>query len=217
MSTGLWDILVTSIPHRHATLLELLAELGRQQDDLFAPGPYGAGVLVYRDNLEVPYGDKTRVLLETSDAEYVSCIDDDDLPCSGYLSCIWAALAARPDYVGYPVRWFRNGTEQIPVEHSLRHASWSEGDGILKRDISEKNPVRREIALAGGWEGGYGAESRWADKVRASGKCVTEAWIGEPMYCYRENTSDTFQTQRSPWPEPLPELPSYPWLTVLGR
>jgi hypothetical protein len=215
----LWDILITSIPHRHALLCGLLAELDRQRAELLGPGAIGRmGAIVYRDNLELPYGDKTGVLMRASRAQYVSCIDDDDLPGPGYLAWIWSALAGRPDFVGYPVRWTRDGQEQIPVSHSLRHGCWgAAGDGQLIRDLSEKNPIRRELALLGPWSGGYEAERRWAEAVRATGRVRTEVWVPEPLYWYRESSADTFKTGRQPLPGPLPELPSYPWLAVLGH
>jgi hypothetical protein len=211
-----WDILVTSVPHRHEKLAGLLAELDRQLSELFGPGPvWPAGVLLYRDNLQASYGAKTGALIRASAAEYVSCIDDDDLPEPGYAAWIWAALASRPDYVGYPVRWTRDGQPQARVEHSLRHGEWVNGEDVICRDISEKNPIRRELALLGPWEGGYEAEKRWAGAVRASGQCLTEVWVPEPLYWYREDTADTFTTSREPWAGPLPELPSYPWLTLM--
>jgi hypothetical protein len=212
-----YDILITSIPHRHEKLLELLACLDRQIE--VAPPAYflyGVGAIIYRDNLSVPYGDKTRALLEASSANYVSCVDDDDLLLPGSVSRIMAALRTRPDYVGFRVKWTKDGEDRIAIEHSLRHAGWSDSPDLLCRDLSEKNPVRRELALLGTWSGGYEAERRWAEGVRASGKCVTEAWIPEEVYWYRESSADTFKTPRSPLPpEQIPPLPAYPWLRVL--
>jgi hypothetical protein len=188
-----WDILIASILHRHATLCELLADL----DGQWQPG---LGVRLYRDNLEAAYGDKIRVLLESSSADYVSCVDDDDLLAPGGVARVMTALAGRPDYTGFAVHWTRNGTAAAPVEHSLRHGGWGSADGTLLRDLSEKNPIRREIALLG-----------------PSGRCVTEAWIPPPaVYLYRENTGDTFLSARMPLPGPLPELPSYRWLTEVA-
>jgi hypothetical protein len=205
-----WDILTTSIPHRHDLLLALLEELGSQLD-----GVPQVRVIVYRDNLEKSYGDKTRDLLHASEAEYVSCIDDDDWVAPDFIARVTAALEELPDYVGYPVYWTRDGVPQRQIEHSLRHGRWSDEGGVLKRDISEKNPMRREIALLGNWYGGYAAEVNWANEVRATGKCVTEAWIDEPMYYYRECFSTGWHAPRQPFSGSLPELPSYPWLRYL--
>jgi len=217
-----WDILITSIPHRHQMLCELLAELNGQikQTELrysrvsdYASRP--VGVILYRDNLEATYGDKTQFLMETSHAEYISCVDDDDMVAPDYVRRVLAALGGKPDYVGFPVRWTRDGVPQIRVEHSLRHYGWGQNANLVWRDLSEKNPIRRDLALLGRFSGGWEAERRWADLVRSSGRCVTEVWIGDPMYYYREVQDVSFRAKREPMPEPLPKLPYYPWLTVI--
>jgi glycosyltransferase involved in cell wall biosynthesis len=204
-----WDVLICTIPHRHKTLLELLSDLDRQWQS-------GFGALLFYDNLENAYGDKTRVLVEASRADYVSCIDDDDLLAPDGVARVMAALESKPDYVGFPVRWTQDGSPRIPVEHSLRHGGWSDSPEMLKRDITQFNPIRRELALLGEWEGHYEAERRWGDRVRETGLCVTEAWLPDPVYYYRESTNDTFVTGRQSLPlEQVPPLPSYPWLRSL--
>jgi hypothetical protein len=211
-----WDILVTSIPHRHATLRELLDDLNTQ---IRAADPdlLQVGVRIYRDNLAVPYGDKTQALLEASVASYVSCADDDDLLGPGAVARILEALEEWPDYVGFRVAWTRDGVAQLPVEHSLRHPGWENGETMLKRSVMQFNPIRREIALEGRWYGGYEAERRWQSAVLGNGHCKREVFLPDPPgYLYRERTGDTFKTDREPLPEDrIPPLPSYPWLRVL--
>lgn len=210
-----WDLLIASIPHRHETLLELLADLDRQIRGYDAMTQ--AGVILYRDNLTVPYGDKTQALTLASTADYVSCIDDDDLLAPDGMARILDALDTWPDYVGFAVAWTKDGVPQIPVEHSLRHPRWENGETMLLRSVMQFNPIRRELALDGCWQGGYEAEIRWGDGVIKRGRCVTEAWLPPPpVYQYREHTADTFKTERQPWPEhAIQPLPSYPWLRVL--
>ena len=211
--TPTWDILVTSIPHRHESLLRLLAELDRQ----LLPGMRGTvGVLLYRDDLEVPYGDKTQALIEASTADYVSSVDDDDLPAPGFIAKVLIVLHNRePDYVGFNVRWTRDGVPQLPVIHSLACGGWNDKPGRLERDITQFNPVRRDLALLGRWEGGYEAERRWAAEIRATGKCNSEVFIDEELYFYQESSGDTFKTDRKPLGH-MPDIPSYPWLKQIG-
>ena len=214
-----WDILVTTIPHRHKVLCELLASLDAQIE--FPPSyrMYGVRAVVYRDNLAVSYGAKIRALQEASEADYVSCVDDDDLLAPDGVRRITAALRTRPDYVGFAVAWTRDGVPQLRIEHSLRYGNWGGNGEMLYRDISEKNPMRRTIALAGHWEGGYGAEGRWAHSIRTSGllQADREAWLPDPpVYLYRESTADTFNSAREPLPpDQVQPLPAYPWLHVL--
>lgn len=215
-----WDLLIATIPHRHAKLCGLLAELDHQiRYSGKQPASRQAGAILYRDNLLVSYGDKTQALVEASEADYVSCVDDDDLLAPDGMRRITAALRTRPDYVGFAVAWTRDGVPQIPVEHSLRHPRWHNGDGMLLRSVMQFNPIRRDIALDGTWEGGYEAEIRWGDGVIKAGRCQTEAWLPPPaVYLYREETADTFKTAEALPPLPadqIPPLPAYPWLRVL--
>lgn len=214
-----YDILITSIPHRHEMLCDLLAELNGQIESNSTLMHRPVGVLLYRDNLEATYGEKTQVLMDTSKADYVSCIDDDDMVAPDFIRRVLAALETKPDYVGYPVQWTRDGEPQIQVEHSLRHYGWGHNADLVWRDISEKNPIRRELALLGRWEGGWEAERRWAEQIRRElallGRPAVETWIGDPMYYYREVQDVSFRADREPLPEPLPELPYYAWLTVI--
>jgi hypothetical protein len=206
-----WDVLICSIPHRDATLRELLAELDRQGRHV-----RGFGARIFRDNLKTPYGDKCAALLRSSQAEYVSFIDDDDMIAPDYVTRVMQALAGEPDYVGFPVRWTRDGAEQIPVEHSLRYPGWEDRGDLLARDLVQFNPVRRQLALMSTWSGGYAADSRWAAGLRDTGLVRREAWIPDWMYHYRDSAGDTFLTPRTPLPDDqIPPLPSYPWLTAI--
>jgi hypothetical protein len=215
-----YDILITTVPHRHTLLCGLLADLNKQIE--VAPPSYyvaDVGVMVYRDNLTVPYGDKIQAMTEASTADYVSCVDDDDLLARDGVRRIMAALRTRPDYVGFAVNWTRNGIPQLPVEHSLRHPHWHNGEDRLLRSVMQFNPIRRDIALDGTWEGGYEAEIRWGRGVLEAGRCKTEVWLGEPpVYYYREREADTFRmlAARTQMPaDEIPPLPQYPWLRVL--
>jgi hypothetical protein len=207
MSLPSWDLLICSIPHRDATMCELLGELDAQMRP-------GVGVITFRDNLQVAYGDKIARMLAYSTADYVSCVDDDDMIAPDFIRRVQAALESRPDYVGFQVRYTSGGHPQVPVEHSLRYRSWENREHILVRDIVQFNPIRRELALLGTWEGGYAADGRWAEGVRASGQCKTEVFIPGQMYYYRYNPEDYFRSPREPLAA-VPPLPEYPWLTVL--
>ena len=206
-----WDILTTSIPHRHDTLLLLLEELNRQ-----VPGSDGVGVILYRDDLEVSYGDKTQALINASEADYVSSVDDDDMVAPDFVEKVMNALFLdEPDYVGFRVRWTQNGVPCRPVVHSLAYSGWDDSGSELKRDITQFNPVRRELALLGTWEGGWQAERRWGDQLRASGKVKTETFIDQEMYYYQERPGNSFQADRKPL-RTMADLPSYPWLRQIG-
>lgn len=208
MTCSTWDLMITSIPHRHEKLCLLLAELDRQARP-------DVGVILYRDDLEAEYGDKVQAMVDASSADYVSCVDDDDMVAPGYLGKVTAALAGGPDYVGFRVLWTRDGIAQRPVTHALRCGGWQDTPEQLYRDITQFNPVRRELARSGTWAGGYEAERRWADQVRESGLVTREAFIDEPLYWYQECSGDTFVTIRRPLGV-MPPLPAYRWLRQIG-
>lgn len=211
-----FDILIPAIPHRHERLCALLEHLDRQMQP-------GAAAIIYRDNLEASYGDKSQALLEASRADYVAFLDDDDWvapfgddpAAPSYISSVLAALEEDPDYVGFPERYTVDGRDQPLIVHSLEDRGPAYA-GCQRTDIVHKNPLRRELALLGRWEGGWGADSVWGAQVRASGRVRAEVFIGEPMYHYNFWTGDEFRTHREPFPGPLPPVPGYGWLTQTG-
>lgn len=218
----LWQILICTIPHRDTMLRQLLAELDAQIGD-----GTGVQVIVARDDLEHSYGDKMQHLFEAATAKYISVIDDDDWVSPRYIEAIWLALQDDVDYVGYQVDYLVDGKHHMFVDHSLRHGRWLtafgvEGqDDLILRDISEKNPIRRTMALWGQWEGGYGADERWAALVRKRAaeerdaghtSLDIETYIAEPLYYYRYQTGGHFQTARKPMGFRMDPLPPYRWL-----
>jgi hypothetical protein len=208
--TPTWDILICSIEHRTDMLDELLAELDRQ----LLPG---VGVRVYRDNLETVYGTKCQRLLESSTADYVSFLDDDDWIAEDFIDTIMYALHEWPDYVGFRVKYTKDGQPQIPVYHTLQHGpGWHDTADALYRDIAHFNPIRRTLALQAAWAGGDGADRRWAEQLRALGCVKDEVYIDRELHHYRNRTHDTFV--RSSAQQPLaehPPQPDYPFVTWL--
>jgi hypothetical protein len=140
--TPTYDILICSIEHRADMLDALLAELERQ----LVPG---VGVRVFRDNLETVYGEKCQRLLDSSTADYVSFLDDDDWVAEDFISSIMAALKQEPDYVGFKVLYTIDGAPQIPVFHTLTCDGWVNNAEALYRDIVHFNPIRRDLAIQG--------------------------------------------------------------------
>lgn len=213
------DILIPTIPQRHEKLCRLLKQLDAQAQR-------GVGVIIFRDDPagedSLTNGEKMRRLIEASTADYVCCVDDDDLVAPDYVARILAALADGPDYVGFPVAYSLDLVPQAAVEHSLRYDRWFEKPGMLCRDISHLNPMRRELALLGNWlealpgnpPGGHGADRVWAQSIRETGLCRTEVWIPDVMYHYLNSSQDNFYTARDLMPV-WPAIPSYSWLTAL--
>lgn len=204
-----WDILIASIEHRTDMLDELLGELQRQ----LLPG---VGVRVYRDNLEAGYGAKCQRLLDSSTADYISFLDDDDWIADDFIETIMGALKQEPDYVGFRVLYTKDGNPQIPVFHTLQYGGWVDSPDALYRDIVHFNPIRRDLAVRGVWEGGDGADRRWANQLREQGCVKTEVFIDREMHHYRNRSHDTFvfSSVQQPLTE-HPARPDYPFVTWL--
>jgi glycosyltransferase involved in cell wall biosynthesis len=200
-----WDILISSLVHRTDMLVELLEEFERQREP-------NVGVIVFRDNTETIYGEKCQRLLEASEADYVSFFDDDDWPEPDFIAAISEALRERPDYVGFNVHHTEDGRDQAPVYHSLQHGGWSNSPGGLLRDIVHFNPIRREHALAGRWEGGCGADARWAEQVRASGGVQQEVYLDRILLHYRHAGGGYTVPQPMADPPPQPDIDWVTWL-----
>jgi Glycosyl transferase family 2 len=218
-----WDILICSLPHRLMSLAQLLARLNIQMRP-------GVGVRVFRDNQEFSYGQKCQALLETSEADYVCFIDDDDMVPENYVSAILGKLYQyEPDYVGFKVAYFVDG-HRVPVEidHSLVYDGWHDYPGKLVRDIVHFNPIKREIALLGRWDvpgwDGWGADRSWSDQVRQkwlgpeSTEVPMQAYVPECMYFKQDSSLGDFRATPSPEPDDsrmaLP-LTAYSWLSEL--
>lgn len=193
-----WDILVCSIVHRTDMLALLLGDFERQ----LVPG---VGVRVFRDNLETTVAEKRRRLVESSKADYVSFVDDDDKVHLQYIPRIYDALTRRPDVVGFKVYYTEDGQEKLPAYHSIVHGDWFATKEGLYRDISHLNPIRRDIALRGDWEplpNGMGEDFGWAASLRKLGCVENEVWVDEPMYWYRHKQGDGFHVDRDPMVDP---------------
>ena len=134
-----WDILIASIPHRDEMLTLLLAELNRQ----YQPG---LGVIVAVDNCDMQYGDKCQKILDASEADYVSFLDDDDWIAEDFVSAIYEAFEQRPDYVGFQVDYTEDGRKMMPVYHTLKYRGWVDNPEAL---VPGHRPLQPDQARAG--------------------------------------------------------------------
>lgn len=203
-----WDILIPSLNSRAKLLDSLL-------DCLASQIVSDVGVVVYQDNAEVSCAHKCNVLTESTEADYVSFIDDDDDVVVDFIPTILEALAERPDYVGFRVLYTEKGVPQVPVWHSLQYPGpWTNTPAGNFRDIQQFNPIRRELALMSPWKGGYDADRIRADRLRELGVVKTEVFIDRAMYHYRHDVSLTFSPDRANklTTDHVPSRRNEPWL-----
>ena len=198
---------------RTGQLTEVLTEIKRQWQP-------GLGVIVSRDNMELGYGAKCQLLLDSSQADYVCYLDDDDMIAPTYVVDIFEAINSKvptetadgittvlepPDYIGFNVRYTTDGVRQLPVTHSLEYNGWINAPDHLYRDIVHFNPVRRELGIQSSWVGGYAADGRWCDGLR--GLVKTQVFIDKELHYYQHSSSTSFLGHHEPmsWEPPRPE------------
>lgn len=189
MTGPLWSILIPTIAQRELLLLRLLGVLLPQVDD--AGGR--VEVVGYRNAGSPSLGEIRDKMIRDARGEYVSFVDDDDLVVDDYVPAILAALADRPDHVGFRMEYSSDGGEPEIVDHSLKYARWHRtADGRLVRDFTHVDPIRRECAMAGRFaqaRAGRAEDRAWVKQVRPHLR--SETYVDRVLYRYlwREDTT----------------------------
>jgi predicted O-methyltransferase YrrM len=193
-----WSILIPTLGERAALFERLMAELLPQVD---AAGGR-VSVIAYWNNGQPGLPEIRQRLVEATQTDYLSFIDDDDRVPEYFVQEVLGALDQRPDYVGWQTHYFANGRDHGLVDHSLRHGGWREEKKPvyrLLRDISHINPMRSEVAKAADFRvvGRGQLEDRpWVDQIRQAGELRTEVYLDKPMYRYM------WDRQVSKWQRP---------------
>lgn len=177
----LWSILIATHVARHRPFDLLLRSLGPQVTPVVE-------VVVYWNRGGLNIGAYRQALLEESAGEYVSFVDDDDRLPGYFCSEILGALVSRPDYVGFELK-FTDRTRPVArtgrAFHSLVHSGWSTVPWGYLRDITHLNPIRRDLAVKGTFEGVQGEDRQWADQIRPY--VHTQVYVDRVMYFYDYN------------------------------
>lgn len=180
-----WAILTPTMATRRTFLMRLADCLGPQMV------PEVRWNICELENFE-SLGAKRDHLKESTDAEYISFIDDDDLVAPDYVSRILPLLDG-VDYVGFRLQASEDGIDlEKPTFHSLLCGGWFESKYAYHRDISLLNPMRRELSIQVPTRYDFGEDSHWANEMRSMGIVKTEHFIEETMYYYlsRPNKTD---------------------------
>jgi hypothetical protein len=175
----LFEVLIPTMPGREAMLAQLLAVLEPQ----FTNWPQAVFSF---DSGGGSIGAKRQRMIETSQAEYVAFVDDDDMVSPDYLDRIMPCLKKRPDCVGITMHVSIDGRDWNPTpifRHSLRfkeNFQWHGED----RTPHHLCPVKRHIAVQSRFPDiMWGEDYRFALGLLPNLK--TEEWSGdEPIYLY---------------------------------
>lgn len=187
-----WDILIATLGQRVDRFENLICSLMPQVR------AYSGAVRVTAlyNNGEHSLGEIRQALIETSDARYVSFIDDDDVIPSYFVSEVMSAiyhptwLANPVDYVGWQMQCYVDGSPLKPTFHSLRYDRWYDDANGYYRDVSHLNPTLRERTLHADFRLGEPPEDvSWVDQVR--GQLKTETYVDKVMYHYYSSSDDS--------------------------
>lgn len=178
-----WSILVPTLGERRPLFERLMAGLLPQTE-----AHDGRVRVIGWHNDGSPSLPKIRqamVLGATTD--YLCFVDDDDLVSPTYVDEIVAALAERPDYVGFQVQCYSDGAPIAVSYHSLEYRTWRNLRGRFERDISHINPIRTALARRADFTVTRpgGAEDRaWANQLRRARLVRTQVVVPRILYHY---------------------------------
>lgn len=199
-----WSILIAS--HASRTI-----QLGRLASTLAPQLTSDVETVVLWNRGGLPVGDYRRMLIDDAEGEWVCFVDDDDRIPPHYVASILKALETSPDYVGFNVEVV-DIAGQIGVKghkydaiHTLKVRKWSQSGTTFYRHVSHLNPIRRNLALKGVWEGDYAEDHKWADSVRPY--VETEVYLDDTLYFY---DFDHMKSIRAGHHTPADERPALP-------
>lgn len=192
-----WDILIPTIENRFEKFKELCNELNRQikENNL---SEY-IDILEFSDKIgENVIGAKRNYLLESSNAEYVCFIDDDDIISETYIKDIYNCLLENVDCVTFNGEYYVNGL--LANKFNIRvDNSYIEKDGILLRPINHLCPIKRSIALKAKYPDTTSMEDfTYTMRLKQLNINFKESFIDKALYKYMYlSEKDTTQIQKS--------------------
>lgn len=190
-----WSILVPTIAQREPLFLRLLGALLPQADE--AAG--AVEVVGYRNAGRPSLGVIRDSMLANARGKYVAFVDDDDMISEDYVSTVLPLLADDPDHVGFRMEYSEDGGEPEIVDHSLVHGRWHRAadSGILCRDFTHVDPIRRAHALRGRFaqaKPGRAEDRAWVKQVRP--------WLHTERYTDRILYRYLFRNDTTSWQRP---------------
>lgn len=177
-----WSILVPTMPSRRVLRRRLLTVLEPQLE-----GYDDIELLILEDNCKRNYGSKLQSMIDIAQGEYVNFIDDDDLVASNYVEALYPLLDG-VDCVGFTGSISINEGEFNPVYYSKKYTKPTEKNGAYYRHVQQLNPIKRELVKQIPYDGHFGADITWGDKMVEAGLLKTENKTNKTIYFYLADT-----------------------------
>lgn len=136
------------------------------------------------DSGEKSIGQKRNELLCAAKGEYVVFVDDDDLVSTDYVNSILTAIHyKKPDCCGIEGKIFFNKKANKKFIHSIQYQNWFEKNNVYYRCPNHLNPIRKELALAVGFQNlNSGEDHDFSERIKPLLK--TEVYIKKCLYFY---------------------------------
>ena len=124
------------------------------------------GIKAAKDSGTATIGHKRNQLLKSSNAEYVSFFDDDDMPLGGYIKQ-YHYLKNKPDCLSFKgVITFDGGNKKTFI-HEFGIDRYYERDRVYYRPPNHLNVIKRSIAVQVPFpEKDFGEDTDWAMELR---------------------------------------------------
>jgi hypothetical protein len=181
------SILIPSIHERFTVFNDLVNKLNAQ---IYSGGfDNSVSIISLIDKRgERTTGDKRNSLIEMSNAEYISFIDDDDMPSNDYVLELMTAIKLNPDVI--PINGFMttNGINPVYWEMALGlpyDSTHVNGKIIYRRFPNHIACMKRELILPYKFKDlTYGEDYEWAKRINDNKVFKTEVRITKPIYHY---------------------------------
>jgi glycosyltransferase involved in cell wall biosynthesis len=181
----LLSVLIATMPERRDMFVALYNEVTRQVQAL-PESMWPLFEILEDPEMSYSIGRKRQLMLERSTGEHIVFIDDDDWIEPYYIEEILKAYIFMPTVDCLGIRGYitTDGQNQKEWYISKDFGGWYEKDNVYYRTPNHISPVRRIIALQGGFPDKIRGED--ADySMRILPYLTKEATIMRPLYYYR--------------------------------
>lgn len=187
MNETILSILICTIPGRRQMFDVLQAHLYAQMTHLLN---HDVVQVLWDESSIISTGHKRNILLQQADGRYIVFIDDDDMVPEYYISEILNAATLDTDCMAINGTMSTDGSREIKWRISkdyINQTILENGHPLYLRTTNHIAPVKREIALKGGFPDKSNAEDKaYSEAIHSFLK--TECKIARPMYHYRYST-----------------------------
>lgn len=182
--TKLWSILICTLEERAQSFERIYSKLQNQIHEYHLEDE--VEVLFFKDNREHSIGFKRNALLNQSQAEYISFVDDDDDVHDLYVPLIYRQLLKKPDCVSLMGIMTTCGQNPEMFIHSINYNDkYCTKNNMHFRPPNHLNPVKRLLASQCAFpDSNFGKDYEWAMKIAAAGLLNNEATLLVPYYFY---------------------------------